>query len=104
MGGPGGSGLPGYFWVNLSHLITVVIMIVPIAFLVPAMFVFFPPVVPLAPTPLSRSVQFTSLVICLSAVAPMVLNSFVEIMLCMLDALLAPVGVFRVKAWHFWEK
>ena len=75
----------------------VVIVLIPITFLAPAVLVFIPPLVPLAPATLPRRVQFTTLVICLSAIAPVFFDCFVEFMLRADDPALASVDIFRVK-------
>jgi hypothetical protein len=66
--------------------------------------VFIPPLMPLTPATLSRIVQFTTLVICLFAVASMFLNGLVEFMFRVSDSALTPVEVFCVEAWHCREK
>jgi hypothetical protein len=81
-----------------------VVVLVPIAFLVPAVLVFIPPLMPLTPATLPRVVQFTTLVICLFAVASMFLDCLVEFMIRMSDSALTPVEVFCVKSWHCSEK
>ena len=67
------------------------IVLVPIAFLVPAVLVFLPPLMPLTPATLPRIVQFTTLVICLSAVPSVSLDCLVEFMVCMSDPALTSV-------------
>jgi hypothetical protein len=76
----------------------VVVVLVPIAFLVPAVLVFIPPLMPLAPAMFPCRVQFTTLVICLSAVASVFFDCFVELMLRVDDPALASVDIFRLKA------
>jgi len=51
-----------------------VVVLVPIAVRVPAVVVFVPPLMPLTPATLPRVVQFTTLVICLAAVASVSVN------------------------------
>jgi hypothetical protein len=82
----------------------VVVVFVPITFFVPAVLVFVPPLMPLTPTTLPRIVQFTTLVICLSAVASVPFNCFVEFMFCVSDSALTSVEVFCLKARHRSEK
>jgi hypothetical protein len=82
----------------------VVVVLVPIAVGVPAVFVFIPPAMPLAPATLSRRAQFTTLVICLFAVASMFLDGLVKFMLGVNDSALTTVDVFRVKSWHCAEQ
>jgi len=79
-------------------------MLVPIAFLVPAVFVFIPPLMPLTPATLPRIVQFTTLVICLFAVVSVSLNCLVEVMFCVSDSALTFVEVFCLKARHYGAK
>ena len=80
------------------------IVLVPIAVPVPAVLVFIPPLMPLTPATFSRIVQFTTLVICLFAVASMFLNGLVEFMFRMSDPALTLVGVFCLESWHCREK
>jgi hypothetical protein len=75
-----------------------VVVFVPIAFLVPAALVFFPPLMPLTPATFPRIVQFTTLVICLSAVASVSLDCLVEVVFCVSDPALTSVEVFCLKA------
>jgi len=82
----------------------IVVVLVPIALRVPAVFVFIPPPVTFTPATLSRLVQFTALVVCLSAVASMFLDGFVEFMIGMSDPALAAVVVFGVKPRYCGEK
>jgi len=76
----------------------VVVVLVPIAFLVPAVLVFIPPLMALTPAMFPCRVQFPTLVICLSAVAPVSFDCFVEFMLRVDDSALASVDIFRLKA------
>jgi hypothetical protein len=75
-----------------------VVVLVPIAFRVPAVLVFIPPPMPLTPATLPLVVQFTTLVICLSAVASVFLDCLVEFMFCVSDPTLTSVEVFCLKA------
>jgi hypothetical protein len=75
-----------------------VVVLVPIALGVPAVLVFIPPTMPFTPAMLSCAMQLATLVICLSAVASMLLNCLVEFMVRVSDAALTPVDVFRVKS------
>jgi hypothetical protein len=77
-----------------------VIVLVPIVFRVPAALVFLPPPMLLTPATLPHIMQFTTLVICLSAVASVFLNCFVEFMVCVSDSALTPVEVFCLKVRH----
>jgi hypothetical protein len=74
-----------------------VVVFVPIALGVPAVFVLVPPAMLFAPATLARGVQFAAFVIGLAAVASVMFNGFVELVLLMGDAALAAVGVLRVK-------
>ena len=80
------------------------VALVPIAVGVPAVVVFIPPAMLLAPAALSRIVQFTPLLICLLAVASMFLDCLVEFMLGVSDPALTPVDVFGVKSWRCAEE
>lgn len=80
------------------------IALVPIVVGVPAVVVFIPPAMLLAPATLSRFVQFTALAICLLAVASMFLDCLVEFMLRVGDPALTPVDVFGVKSWRWAEE
>jgi hypothetical protein len=75
-----------------------VIVLVPITFRAPAVLVFIPPPVTLPPAALSCRVQFATLVVGLPALPSVVLDGFVQIMLRMLHAALAPVDVFCMQA------
>jgi hypothetical protein len=77
-----------------------VVVLVPIAVLVPAVVVFIPPLMPLTPATLPRLVQFTTLVICLAAVVSVFLDCFVEFMLRVSDSALTSVLVFCLKPRH----
>jgi len=81
-----------------------VIVLIPIVFLVPAALVFLPPLMPLTPTMLPRIMQFTTLVICLSAVASVSLDCLVEFVVCMSDSALTIVEVLCLKARHYGKK
>jgi hypothetical protein len=78
----------------------VVVVLVPVALGVPAVLVFVPPLMPLTPAMLPRIVQFTTLVICLSAVASVSVNCLVEFMLGVNDPALTSILVFCPKARH----
>jgi len=77
-----------------------VIVLIPIVFLVPAALVFLPPLMPLTPAMLPRIMQFTTLVICLSAVASVFFDCLVEFMFCVSDPALTSVESFCLKARH----
>ena len=57
------------------------VVLVPITVRVPAVLVFIPPLMPLTPATLARFVQFTTLVICLFAVASVFVDCLMEFML-----------------------
>jgi hypothetical protein len=78
----------------------VVVVLVPIAFRVPAVLVFIPPLMPLTPATLAHIVQFTTLVVRLPAIASVSFHCLVEIMFCVRDPTLASVEVFRQKTRH----
>jgi hypothetical protein len=92
------------FLPQLPSLGLVVVVFVPITFLVPAALVFLPPLMPLAPATLPHIVQFTTLVICLFAVASLSFNGLVEFMFCVSDSALTSIEVFCRKARHCGEK
>jgi uncharacterized membrane protein len=75
--------------------IMVVIVFVPIAFCVPAVSVFIPPFVDLVPAIFARLVKLMPRIACLAAVPPMMLNRFVDPMICLSKSLLAVVIVGR---------
>jgi hypothetical protein len=81
-----------------------VILLVPIALGVPAVFVLIPPLVTFTPATLPSLVQFTTLVVCFGAMASMFLDGLVEFMLRVNDPTLTPVLVFGVESWHCREK
>jgi hypothetical protein len=83
-----------------KHAYLVVVVLVPIAFVVPAALVFIPPLMPLTPATLPHAVQFTTLVICPLAVASVFLDCLVEFVLCVSDSALTSVEVFCLKARH----
>jgi hypothetical protein len=65
------------------------IAIVPVVFLVPTVFVFVPPAVVLAPAAFTGFAQFATLMVCLTTIAPVVFDRFVQIVLGVLDPALA---------------
>ena len=101
---PAETGTQGFFCDFFRFGWLVVVVLVPIAIGVPAVVVFIPPAMLLTPATLARVVQFTTLVICLSAVASMALDGLVEFMLCVDDSTLTAVDVFGVKSRHSAEK
>jgi hypothetical protein len=74
------------------------IMIVPIAFPVPAALMLIPPLLALLPAPLSRCVQFAALVVCLAAMSPVMVNSPMKVTLRTLDAALTLVIILGLNA------
>jgi hypothetical protein len=77
-----------------------VVVLVPIAFCVPAVLVLIPPPMALTPATIAHLVQFATLVICPLAVASVLLDCIVEFMLGVRDPTLTSVEVFCAKAWH----
>jgi predicted DNA-binding transcriptional regulator AlpA len=80
--------------------VAVVIVLVPVALGVPAVFMLIPPPVTFTPATFPGLVQFTTLMVCLGAVASMFLDGLVEFMLRMNDSALTPVLVFGVE-WRY---
>jgi hypothetical protein len=91
---------PAKPWNGAAHTCLVVVVLVPIAIRVPAAVVLIPPLMPLTPATLPRIVQFTTLVICLFAVASVFLDCLVEFMLRVSNSALTSVLVFCLKARH----
>jgi hypothetical protein len=77
-----------------------VVVLIPIAVLVPAVLVFIPPLMPLPPATFPRIVQFTTLVICPVAVASVFLDCLVQFMLRVSYSALTSVEIFCLKARH----
>jgi hypothetical protein len=75
-----------------------VVALVPVVLGAPAMLVFIPPAMLLAPAMLARFVQLAPLMIRLPAVASMSLDGLVEFMVGVRDPALTPVDVFGVKS------
>ena len=78
----------------------VVVVLVPVAICVPAVVVFIPPPMLLTPATLPRTVQFTTLVVRLAAVASVFLDCLMQFMVGVGDSALTSVSVFCVKARH----
>jgi len=74
-----------------------VIVVVPIAFCVPAVLVFIPPPVSLAPATLAGRVEFVTLVICSFAVASVSFDRTMQLVLLVDDAALTSIHIFRLK-------
>ena len=79
---------------------SVMVVLVPIMFLVPAAVVFLPPLMPFMPAMLPRFVQLTTLVICLSAVASVFLDCLVEFMIRVSYSAPTSVEIFGLKTRH----
>jgi len=75
--------------------IMVVIVFVPIAICVPAVPVFIPPFVDAVPAIFTSLVKLMPRIVCLAAVPPMMLNRFVDLMICLSESMLASVIVSR---------
>jgi hypothetical protein len=85
--------------IEAPWLVVIVVVLVPIVFGAPAVLVFVPPAMLLAPATLASFVQFATLVIGLPAMAAMFLDGLVEFMVGVSDSTLTAVDVFRVKPW-----
>ena len=81
-------------------LVAVVVVLVPVAFGVPAVLVLIPPAMLFTPATLPRFVQFTTLVVGLRAVPSVSLDGLVEFVLGVNDSALAVVDVFCVSSRH----
>ena len=86
--------------VPVRHTCLVVVVFVPVAICAPAVFVFIPPPMLLTPATLPRTVQFTTLMICLAAVPSVSFNCLVKVMFGVSDPALTSVLVFCLKARH----
>src|SRR6266446_8276130 len=71
----------------------VVIVIVPITVAVPAAAVFIPPTMALSPAAFPRLMQFMPCMVRLPAVPAMMLEGFMQLVICLGDASLAPIVV-----------
>ena len=71
--------------------LVVVIVVIPVALGAPTMLVFIPPTMIMAPAVVARLAQFASRMVRLLALAPMVLDRFMEMMIRFRDSLLATV-------------
>jgi hypothetical protein len=76
-----------------QELMAVVIVIVPITVAVPAVAVFIPPTMALSPAAFPRLMQFMPRMVRLSAVPTMMLDGFMQLVICLGDASLAPIVV-----------
>jgi len=73
--------------------VMIVVMIVPVVFRVPAMSIFIPPFVELAPAILARLMQLVARMLGLRTVPPMVLGCFVKPVICLHKAMAAIVVI-----------
>ena len=80
------------------------IVVVPVALGVPAVFVLVPPAMILIPAALAGFVKFVALVVGLGAVASMSLDGFVELVVGVRDSALAVVVGLGMQAWGRGEK
>jgi len=80
------------------------VVFVPVALGMPPVFVFVPPAVIFIPATLAGLVQFTALMVCLSAVASMLFDGLVKFMISVSDAALAVVVIFSMKPWDCGEE
>lgn len=78
-------------------LVAIVVVLVPVALGMPAVFVFVPPPVIFTPAVLARFVELCALAFGLNAVASMPFNSLVKFMIGVRDPALAAPVVFGVK-------
>ncbi len=80
----------------------VVIVIVPVTVAVPAVAVFIPPTMALSPAAFPRLMQFMPRMVRLPAVPTMMLDGFMQLVICLGDAPLAPVVVIVASecAWR----
>jgi len=86
----------------------VVIVIVPVTVAVPAVAVFIPPTMALSPAAFPRLMQFMPRMVRLPAVPTMMLDGFMQLVICLGDAPLAPVVIVasecawcRTKSQHY---
>ena len=82
----------------------VVIVFVPVAVGVPAVFVLVPPAVLFAPATFAGFVELVALVIGLTAVPSMALDGAMEFMFLVGDAALAAVDLVGVQPWRRGEE
>jgi len=72
-------------------VVVIMVVFVPIMIRAPAMSIFVPPAMAVFPAPGARFRQFVAIFRCLRAIPAVVLRGFVELMVCVDDALLAVV-------------
>jgi hypothetical protein len=80
---------------HIHELVAIVIVIIPIAFRVPAVAVFVPPTMALVPAVFPRFTQFVAGTIRLLALPTVMLHGFVEFVVRLGDAALAAMVVIR---------
>ena len=81
------------------ELIAIVVVVVPIASVMPVMIMLIPPRLTFSPAPFAGFVQFLAPVTCLTAEVSMALNGLVEFMLCVNSTPLATI-VCRRRGRH----
>jgi hypothetical protein len=84
--------------------VAIVIVLVPIVLGAPAVLVLIPPAVLLTPAAFARFMQFTALVVGLTAIAAVVFDGFVQFVLSMSDTPLAAVDIVGVSSRHCAEQ
>ena len=80
---------------HIHELVAVVIVVIPIAFRMPAVTVFVPPTMALVPAALSRFTQFVACTIRLLALPTVMFYGFVQFVVRLGDAALATMVVVR---------
>jgi len=80
---------------HIQELVAIVIVVVPIAFRVPAVAVFVPPAMALVPAVFPRFTQFVAGTIRLLALPTVMLHGFVQFVVRLGDAALATMVVIR---------
>jgi hypothetical protein len=80
---------------HIHELVAIVIVVIPIAFRVPAVAVFVPPTMALVPAVFPRLTQFVAGTIRLPALPTVMLHGFVEFVVRLGDAALAAMVVIR---------
>jgi len=87
----------------LHGLVTIMVMVIPIALAAPAVSVFIPPAAPLVPTVLAGFMQLMPRTIRLSAVPAVMLYGFVEFVVRLGNAALATIVVFGGRSGCSWK-
>ena len=80
-------------------LVAVGVVLIPVTLGVPAVLMLVPPAVTFTPAAFANGVQFTALVVGVSAVAAIAFDGLVKVMLRVDDTALTAVVVFGVKSW-----